>query len=869
MNYVNIGNQIECGIKVPSLDAKYGPYTSLEEARQAIETTFFAKTAGLTVGIKDSNTGKITEYWFQPNENNELQLVKKNQDITVDTILNGGSSNPVANKTVKLGIDEVKNYVDETFYNRNEVKKLLSGIAGLRYEEVTSLPSNPESNVVYLVKEQLNDIYEMWVYISPNKAGGEWVFLGTTTLELNGYVTVEELENNYYDSSQIDNRLAGKQNVISNLDVIQTGAALGATAYQLPENGIPYGDLALGIKTSLGKADSAVQEAPIDGDKYVRQGGQWMPLGNVTPGGSVSNYNDLNGLPSINGIQLTGNKSLSDLGIQAAINNLDDIIQGAADGSQAKIAVNGIVSANDGSITIRKIGNGTTTVLGAFTVNQDRDEIIDIPIPTSVAELGGLPVSTKYGAKLELSLDTTTYTITAKLKDQNNDDLSTAIIDLPLESVVVGGSYNSVTESLVLTLNNNGTISIPISELVSGLQPMLQFDNAPIANSDNPVKSSGIKNALDLKQDSASAVRSITKLGHTYMPNSGDVVIPADITSAQATTLEAGQNATATVDNNQVLRLGIPKGADAISPFKGWYDAVITGEAGSQAITSETQNLPANPVVGDYAYVKTIEITGTAPEQTETPIVKIYECSTNDTWSDSGRTFNPENNQEFASGQDLNTVNIVNDLTTGGANNVASADIVKQLNKTKLDNSLNDDTFYIVDDYDNVIANIDAEGVHSVDYSYKDSDDALADEQGNVSLKEKLSALDDSKLDAEVDGSAFYFTDSDGYIICKIDTDGVHAPNIKESTSANVACMVISENYYPTAKPTRDSKGFVTSMNVMFETGVSGTISFNYDNTETRNKGNISSISVTYGANSYTITIIRDNSGNVNTISIE
>lgn len=126
-------------------------------------------------------------------------------------------------------------------------------------------------------------------------------------------------------------------------------------------------------------------------------------------------------------------------------------------------------------------------------------------------------------------------------------------------------------------------------------------------------------------------------------------------------------------------------GQDAINPFKGWFDAVITGEAGSKVITSETANLPANPSVGDFAYVKTLDISGTAPSQTETPIVKIYACATASTWADSGRTFNPDYDQSFASGQQVNEVNVVNDFTTGGANNVASAETVKNLNENKID----------------------------------------------------------------------------------------------------------------------------------------------------------------------------------------
>lgn len=139
--------------------------------------------------------------------------------------------------------------------------------------------------------------------------------------------------------------------------------------------------------------------------------------------------------------------------------------------------------------------------------------------------------------------------------------------------------------------------------------------------------------------------------------------------SVVVTTLPAGSDATATVQG-MTLVLGIPKGADgrdgqdgqdgqnAVNPFKGWFDAVVTGEAGSLVITSETQNLPANPIVGDYAYVKTYDISGVAPSQTETPIVKIYECTTAGTWSDSGRTADTSNVQTFASGQEVNEVPI-------------------------------------------------------------------------------------------------------------------------------------------------------------------------------------------------------------------
>lgn len=51
----------------------------------------------------------------------------------------------------------------------------------------------------------------------------------------------------------------GKQDTISDLSTIRSGAEAGATAYQLPSTGIPKTDLASAVQTSLGKADTALQ----------------------------------------------------------------------------------------------------------------------------------------------------------------------------------------------------------------------------------------------------------------------------------------------------------------------------------------------------------------------------------------------------------------------------------------------------------------------------------------------------------------------------------------------------------------------------------------------------------------------------------
>ena len=57
----------------------------------------------------------------------------------------------------------------------------------------------------------------------------------------------------------VETALGNKQDTISDLSDIRSGASAGATAYQLPSGGITTSDLASGVTTSLGKADTAYQ----------------------------------------------------------------------------------------------------------------------------------------------------------------------------------------------------------------------------------------------------------------------------------------------------------------------------------------------------------------------------------------------------------------------------------------------------------------------------------------------------------------------------------------------------------------------------------------------------------------------------------
>lgn len=112
------------------------------------------------------------------------------------------------------------------------------------------------------------------------------------------------------------------------------------------------------------------------------------------------------------------------------------------------------------------------------TINPDANKVVNITVPTTAADVSALPASTKYAAALSLTINSSTFVMTGQLKDQNGNNLGTAqTIDLPLESVVVGGSYNSQTKKVVLTLQNGNTIEFSVADLVSGLQTELSASN--------------------------------------------------------------------------------------------------------------------------------------------------------------------------------------------------------------------------------------------------------------------------------------------------------------------------------------------------------------------------------------------------------
>lgn len=90
----------------------------------------------------------------------------------------------------------------------------------------------------------------------------------------------------------------------------------------------------------------------------------------------------------------------------------------------------------------------------------------------------GNNIADTYPVSLELSINSDTYVITAQLKNAAGQNIGTPqTIDLPLESVVVSGSYDDAKQAIVLTLENGSTIDVPVGDLVDGLASQTSVDN--------------------------------------------------------------------------------------------------------------------------------------------------------------------------------------------------------------------------------------------------------------------------------------------------------------------------------------------------------------------------------------------------------
>jgi hypothetical protein len=125
-------------------------------------------------------------------------------------------------------------------------------------------------------------------------------------------------------------------------------------------------------------------------------------------------------------------------------------------------------------------------------------------------QVGGGGGGTSDVQDLVLTMDPLTYVITAYLVDGNGTQIGTErTIDIPLESTIVGASYDNVTKDLTFTLTSGSTLTVPLGDIIYGLQPLI--DSAHKLSADL-VDDTNTTNKFVTAADKTSIDTSATKL---------------------------------------------------------------------------------------------------------------------------------------------------------------------------------------------------------------------------------------------------------------------------------------------------------------------------------------------------------------------
>lgn len=113
---------------LPNIDAKYGPYSSVQEALSSIQVG--GRAIGLTIGIKSGND--IKEYWFKRGTA-DANLVIKQTDVDLS---NYDTSTQVDTK-IKKAVENIEVGGDNSPYTRAHMRKLHVKISGLPANDFT------------------------------------------------------------------------------------------------------------------------------------------------------------------------------------------------------------------------------------------------------------------------------------------------------------------------------------------------------------------------------------------------------------------------------------------------------------------------------------------------------------------------------------------------------------------------------------------------------------------------------------------------------------------------------------------------------------------------------------------------------------
>ena len=232
-------------------------------------------------------------------------------------------------------------------------------------------------------------------------------------------------------------------------------------------------------RENIGAADTATVEGILSGDKIVGKA-------NADSAGNIitDTYATKTELTAAVEAEQSAREQ-ADNTLQTNINNeasarteadttlgerIDNVVNGTTIVSHATAADK--LNTNAGGATNPVYFENGVPIATGGTLNKN----ISGTAAKATADASGNTITTFYGHSLTMTIDSTTYVVTLSLLDAGGTALSTQTIDLPLESVVVSGSYDADTKEVVLTLQNGSEVRFSVADLVDGLASQSALD---------------------------------------------------------------------------------------------------------------------------------------------------------------------------------------------------------------------------------------------------------------------------------------------------------------------------------------------------------------------------------------------------------
>lgn len=598
--------------KSANIDEKYGPYASVLDATTKLASQN-AIIAGLTVGIEQED-GSVKEYWYQPNQSNVLELVKK-----------GGGTDDYADLNNKPQINSVTLNGNKSASDLDLATAAQGAKADTAYQKPQSgIPSTDMTSAVQTSLGKADTALQQHQDIS----GKADKVNNATNGNFAGLDATGNLTDSGYSASDFVSSSSLPAYTIARLGTPETGYF---ASYVLQKDGVQEGATINIPKDYLVKSGSVIDVVEYNGQYYdATDTTHTTPL----PVSAAGKYLDF----VVNTVDSSGASSH----IYIAVN---DLVDAYTDGNGIDISNLNVVSiqidsSNSNGLSVSSNGLALATAVASSSGTGGSNGAMTA---ADKEKLNGL----RKMVVLEYGVST--------WRDFQNAFNANAVVYCKASSDS-NPAIGTKSRHAFLAYNDGTKVEFQYYRSVSSHSATQQGDQVFVYTLTNA-------NAWSVEtRETYTKIVAGTNLTSSY--SNGVLTINAAVQSVSVdpntVTGDAGTNASVTntgTSTAPVLKFTIPRGADAVNPFKGYYP--------NYPNTKPTGTFAD----GDYIY---------APDSNNGSTITIWywdETLSTADWSDSRMAIDPAALVEFANtSKAVAATNVVNNLIDGGTTDVLSAE---------------------------------------------------------------------------------------------------------------------------------------------------------------------------------------------------